>query len=167
MSIIYDSLKKIEKEKTLPLPLPEISGRLSQPRRGKNFLNPLFLYAGVALIGIVITGALFHFLLSERASVNKKGKIVKLKPPALSLNIPYPYQHTPVAQAQTPSFQEALASFTLNGIFFSQENGFALINNQIVKVGDSIEGAIVEEISEDKVTLKANGIEITLSTSDR
>jgi hypothetical protein len=167
MSIIYDSLKKIEKDKTTPAAIAESSSGQTQPRRSHDFLKPPFLYAAFAVIGIVLASALYQFLFSARAGRHKKGAIVKLNPPALSLNTPNPYQRSPEAQAQTASFQETLASFTLNGIFFSQENGFALINNQIVKVGDSIEGAIVEEISEDKVMLRANGIEINLSTSGR
>ena len=39
----------------------------------------------------------------------------------------------------------------LNGIFFSQEEGYALVNNHIVKVGDKVGGALVKRIDVNEV----------------
>ncbi|MFA4992854.1 MAG: hypothetical protein WC571_02685 [Candidatus Omnitrophota bacterium] len=54
--------------------------------------------------------------------------------------------------------------FILNGIFFSDNNGYALVNNQIVKENDLVNGAKVEKITMDTVELNNEGKIITLST---
>ncbi|MFA5286929.1 MAG: general secretion pathway protein GspB, partial [Candidatus Omnitrophota bacterium] len=58
-------------------------------------------------------------------------------------------------------------TLALSGIFFQQDKGYALINNQILKVGDTIQGAKVEEINLDKVILEFEGRKITLINSSR
>ena len=55
----------------------------------------------------------------------------------------------------------------LNGIFFSENQGYALINNRIVKEGDTVDGAIVDRISLDGVDLNSGGLVIKLSTGSQ
>jgi len=55
--------------------------------------------------------------------------------------------------------------FTLNGVFFSGNEGYALINNRIVKQGDKIDGATVVQIFLDEVDLDFGGSIIKLSSS--
>ena len=54
------------------------------------------------------------------------------------------------------------SQFELTGIIYTPENPMAVINDTIVKVGDSIGGAEVVDISEDKVTLNEKGKDVIL-----
>ena len=53
-------------------------------------------------------------------------------------------------------------SFVLNGIVISDNQRYALINNEIVKVGDNIGGAVVINILPGEVNLKVGDSEIRL-----
>lgn len=71
------------------------------------------------------------------------------------------------AAAAKMSIPKALSSFTkeisrsrhipltLDGIAYSPENSYALINNKILQVGDKIDGSTVVNIQQDYVELKA------------
>ena len=61
--------------------------------------------------------------------------------------------------------KELSASFVLNGVFFSGNEGYALINNRVVKKGDVIDGATVVGIALDEVDLEAEGSVIKLSNN--
>jgi hypothetical protein len=58
-------------------------------------------------------------------------------------------------------------AFVLNGVFFSGDEGYALINNQIVKKGDKVKGATVKQITLEEVDLEWEGSLIKLSNSPR
>ncbi|MDD5252366.1 MAG: hypothetical protein WC060_00185 [Candidatus Omnitrophota bacterium] len=55
--------------------------------------------------------------------------------------------------------------FILNGIFFSDNKGYAIVNNQIVKEKDSIEGVNVEKITANTVELNNEGKIVSLFTN--
>jgi len=57
--------------------------------------------------------------------------------------------------------------FKLNAIIIKQEGSYAIINKQIVKIGDMILGAIVKDIKKSKVLLEFKGKEIILSTNSK
>jgi type II secretory pathway component PulC len=50
--------------------------------------------------------------------------------------------------------KESVPSLILNGIFFSKDDSYALINNQILREGESIEGLLVKKISSTEVELQ-------------
>ena len=50
-----------------------------------------------------------------------------------------------------------MAGLVLNGIVSGQENPYAIINNEIVKLGDKINDMFVIEINEKSVVLEQNG----------
>jgi len=77
--------------------------------------------------------------------------------PAVAIIVPSP----PVA-VQATAVSSALV---LNGIFFSEGQGYALINNQIVKESDVIDGAKVLKITSDAVELDSSGTKITLTSN--
>ena len=75
----------------------------------------------------------------------------------------------PAAPAATPSQlpeekKPAETSFILNGIFFSDNDGYALVNNQIVRENDYVDKAKVSLITPNTVQLDNAGSTITLST---
>jgi len=58
------------------------------------------------------------------------------------------------SDVQKPGGMEDLA---LNGIMADKENPYAIINNDVVKLGDKVNGMIVIEINEKNVVLEDNG----------
>ncbi|MBM3255779.1 MAG: hypothetical protein FJZ08_05705 [Candidatus Omnitrophica bacterium] len=77
-------------------------------------------------------------------------------------------QPPPPGQIEIAAPQKKSPSeLTLSGIFFSEQIGYALINNQIVKEGDKISGATVVRISLDGVDLKYEDSAINLSSQGR
>jgi len=65
-------------------------------------------------------------------------------------------------EVQGPVFSRRL---DLNGVFYSGNEAYALMNNQIIKVGDIIEGAVVKRISLEGVELEKEGQFVQISTS--
>ena len=155
MSIIYDALKKVERSlgsyqmKSEKKPAPRPSAYL--------------FYAAVAVIGIIATGVFYNFF-SPRFSLTEETlspspKITKI--PGVSLSVkensaifspPLPLS----SQLKNKAIKKLTAAFKLNGVFFSENEGYALINDQIVKEGDTINEATVSKISLDGVELKTS-----------
>ncbi len=159
MSIIYDALKKLEQEavtETRPRPKEKI---FKQQK-----IKLIAIYILVACVGLVIGNLIFSTLAPPLPGA--KARPVTLAREPLKAEIPPLQGIAHVAQA--PS-QETLPSpiLVLNGIFFSQEEGYALINNQIVKEGDEVNGAKVKKISMDEVELNALGSSIKLSYREK
>jgi len=55
-----------------------------------------------------------------------------------------------------------MGDMALNGIMADKENPYAIINNDVVKLGDKVNGMIVIEINEKNVVLEDNGQKHTL-----
>ena len=63
----------------------------------------------------------------------------------------------------TPNVKEqVLGDMTLNGIVADKQSPYAIINNDIVKLGDKVNGMTVIEINEKNVVLDENGQRHTL-----
>ncbi|MFH1622418.1 MAG: type II secretion system protein N [Candidatus Omnitrophota bacterium] len=58
--------------------------------------------------------------------------------------------------------QGNVPNLILNGVFASETGNYALINNRVVRVGDTILGVKVKEIYLEKVVLDASGKEVIL-----
>lgn len=57
---------------------------------------------------------------------------------------------------------QGIEDLALNGIAADKENPYAIINNDVVKLGDEINGMTVIEITEDNVVLERDGQKHTL-----
>ena len=151
MSIIYDALKKVEN--TLV--------NVSQVRPEK---NPKPKPKSYLLVGLVVCSVLFiaNILIKLQPPRSAK-KDITLEPlsKAVSPRESAPIEDTAEAPKETPS------SFTLNGVYFSGGEGYALINNRIVKEGDIVDGATVVQIFLDEVELERDGSIIKLSNSQK
>lgn len=55
-----------------------------------------------------------------------------------------------------------MEDLALNGIMADKENPYAIINNDVVKLGDKVNGMTVIEINEKNVVLEQNGQKHTL-----
>jgi len=164
VSIIYDALKKVEKSGSSVL--KETAKPVPASKKVKKYLfYVLFLAIGLfsANIGLSYLG---------RSTVKPgqagKGKIATAaiaarQTPAQQAPLPQTPAVVP-APEQTAKKQDIAPVFSLNGIFYSGDESYALINNQIVKHDDKISGAVVKEISANKVMLDFNGSAISLTT---
>ncbi|MFH0918692.1 MAG: hypothetical protein V1830_06130 [Candidatus Omnitrophota bacterium] len=154
MSIINEALKKTEEH------LQKITAKdnslSDKPSGPKSFL----LYTLILLVGLLLGNFIFTLL---------KHKIQTIQTPIKNTNLiiqttnPPPL---PILPSQLPEeHKPAEASFVLNGIFFSDNDGYALINNQIVRENNYVDGAKVGLITANSVKLDNAGQSITLTTT--
>jgi hypothetical protein len=170
MSIINDALKKVDQSREQKTDAPPGV----KPKR-----NPaLYLaYVVIGCLGFLTAKSAYVFINSYFSA-----RLSQEKP--LEKNIGLPVAKSPIKQIRTlpvavpqPQAQETKKSlrpqsseipdasgFVLNGVFFSDNIGFALINNHIVKEGDSIEGAVIQKITMDEVDLSINGSTVKIYT---
>lgn len=142
MSIIYDALKKVEKTLVNENPKP----------KPKSYL----LVALAACLVLFIANILIKL---QPPRLDKKDTVLQPLPKAVSPPESAPVEDTAEAPKETPS------SFALNGVYFSGGEGYALINNRIVKEGDKVNGATVTQIFLDEVELEKEGSVIKLSNT--
>lgn len=133
MSIIYEALKKVEpaldKKKRQ---IPDISRHL-----------PLII---LVLTGFLAANLIFYLVVHLFAFA-----------PATAGKPSAPGTSGPSVLPAILKPKPAEPRFKLNGVFFSQNGGYALINNRIVRQGDIIEDAKVTGIFIDGVELEING----------
>jgi len=163
MSIIYDALKKIEKSNSLT-PKTEDKKNASGGPKTKTYL----LYILVVCLGAVIANIFLGFFAKpvKVAKVNKAVASPVLPPvaPAAPKVLPPAASSLPIPAAEAKR-QPEFPPLVLNGVFFSQAEGYALINNQIVKEGDTVDGAVVKRIRLEEVELEFEGSITKLSTN--
>ncbi|MCX5713340.1 MAG: hypothetical protein NT033_00690 [Candidatus Omnitrophica bacterium] len=152
MSIIYDSLKKIEKDR-IPTqhPIPKTPPQEQKSGLLKH-LRLIAFYGIFSVVGAAVSIFTFKSFF-KNPGPSKKFIAAKSKPVGL-----------PRDARQAPTSLKLVAPLILNGIFFSGKSGYALINNQIVTEGEVVEGAYVQRISEDGVVLKSSSGIMRLST---
>jgi len=150
MSIINEALKKteqrIQQNNSLPAKLPG-------PK-------PFLLYILILLAGIYLSSFIFSLLghKIKTAQAPKPQAAIAIQQPAVLSPLP----EQPVLAKEEKKAPEA--AFVLNGIFFSDNDGYALINNQIVRENESVDGSKVKKITANTVELDSQGKLITLST---
>ena len=181
MSIIYDALKKVEGN------IKDSDNKTLKPKIDKGFkLKPkvwlLFILA--VCLGFFAANFFYGLLNPSRKYLSKKDSAGLKQPIQPSQDI----SDTATGKnADNISAENQLQSdkgttesgkpsetrkqiqplLVLNGVFFSENQGYALINNRILKEGDTIDGVIVERISLDGVELKSDGAVIILSTGSQ
>jgi hypothetical protein len=150
MSIINDALKKIEKSVTQNPALPSI-----REKTGRKFKIPYYLI----LILIPLAGI---FFLKKNAPQPVSAPLTSIPSlPLKNLRL-QPEEKKSAPPVQSVSSGNPDSPFTLNGVFFSEGQGYALINNQIAKENDLIKGAKVVRIGLEEVELKIGDETITL-----
>ncbi|MEI6631569.1 MAG: hypothetical protein WCL25_03015 [bacterium] len=159
MSIIHEALKKVEAS--------TVQGIKESPAKK---IRPVFkiyiLYLLVVTLGFISANAIFSFLTGpghKTYTPANKPATQKIMPQATAKPQAPPPNQVGISAPQEESHSE----LTLNGIFFSEQVGYALINNQIVKEGDKISGATVVRISLEGVDLKYEKSAISLSSQGK
>jgi hypothetical protein len=148
LSIIYDALKKLEKNENTP--------KATGPKKNNK---------QVLIFILIILIALFSFKIAS----NLFGK-PKVKPSAILATAT---SYVPLTPPSPVNSEEELPvnltepKLVLSGSYFQGDEGYALINNRIVKTGDIIQGARVKEINLEKVALEFDGRIISLTNAGR
>lgn len=170
MSIIYDALKKLQGQ-------PKKPEEAATPAV-KTKTNPklIILYAVVATLGLIAGNIFFNFLTRSKAPLLAENKTipaaVNTTTPKLQPQIPKRIgkpenlmeKATSMIKLVGPAKEVQTQSLTLNGIFSSGTESYALINNEICRVGDVVEGAKIKKINADNIILDKSGETIKLST---
>ena len=178
MSLILEALKKLEREKGTPdrgfLVLAHLQGPAGSRRRSG------VVAAGVlAIVAVVGLGLGWWRLAAERrqpapaviphpAAASPPPMPAALAPAALTVAAPTPRAVAPTRDATsspappragaTPSPPAAPVEFRLNAI--SQQDGVpvAIINDRLVREGDSFDGVRVLRIGEAEVEIEVRGV---------
>ena len=156
MSIINDALKKADKS---------IFTATATIRNRPAKKSGVYILISVLVLGIISAAILWNVLSKARSvPVSAAAPLPpQIQPPLLPSPSPVAVQ-PPLSPPVQPEIEQP-PSLTLNGIFFSEDKGsWALIDNTIVRVGDTIKGAILENIGETEVVLSYKGKEIKLKS---
>jgi hypothetical protein len=163
MSIIYEALKKTQdgiNTRLRPGPVRRWPGRLKPIPWIGLILLAIFLVVYLAkVIFRKPSSTAVGVSLPEPVSEPDKPLILPEEelPPSVSPALALP---PPVVETEPP--KETPPVLVLNGVFYSQDQAYALINNQIVKEGDVLDGAIVKRISLEVVEIERDGLILRL-----
>ena len=174
MSTIAEALKKVEKKRE-PLTAPYSSP--SQPGAAQPQINIThvtqnkvsYFFVGALILVVFVAGIIFTRVTSSKAHnqtaddvlLDKPVQVAKVTATPVVNNTPAP---NVFSQSPLPIIRSLVneSNFRLSGIIFSEDDASAIINNEIVKEGDTIGGATVEFIDRGSVTLSYQGKDLTL-----
>ncbi len=158
MSIINDALKKTEES------IQRNSKQETTSIVKKSGIKSYLLYILIFALGIFLSSLIFKIIKDkiEPIHINQTDKIT----PKLDQKSQTPQTIPATIATPLPEEQNKVEKkFILNGIFFSDNDGYALVNNQIIRENDLVDGAKVEKITVNTVVLNNEGKIITLSTN--
>lgn len=173
MSIIYEALKKVQGKNSFK---PDEDGRIPDKAaeiKAKKNIKPLRIALAAFLIvigGVLGIEAVINSFFTLRMTDEEKTR-ADLISPVIEEKDTVDIKENPEVifasasdAADEPKFavDPKTADFILNGIVSSENGNVALINEQIVKKGDSISGALVEEIYDNEVVVLFKGRKIWL-----
>ncbi len=176
MSIIYEALKKTQNgpqgESNLP-PKPTSIPAADKPVRQSHKPRAVFLRTRrsfvLALTGITAVILITRLIANKPTAQSSHKKIYAKQTPSITAFTSHAAAAagTNPVEKRTRSAREKLQlqetpELILNGIVLSLDGNLALINEEILKVGDDIRGAKVEEIIDQQVTLTLQGKKIIL-----
>lgn len=158
MSIIYEALKKVEAQGAKEPVLQKLKSRETKPKLKNIIIYILIIAAGIFLMN------LFYKLIS----------MPRVAAPRIK-NVTVTANTAPAADKLNPAFETKASlpakepasnpNFNLNGVFYSGNEAYALLNNQIIKVGDTVGGAVVKRISLEGVELEKDGNLLQIPTN--
>lgn len=156
MSIINEALKKAEQS------IHNNSAKETLPPETKPSAKPYILYILILVAGLFLSNFIFTLLSRTKTPAALKIAESAVKTPTKEIAA----KPSPVIPP-APLLEENKApetAFILNGIFFSDNDGYALVNNQIVRENDLVDTATVKTITANTVELDNAGKIITLAT---
>ena len=155
MSIINEALKKTEQY------IQKKADKENIPVSTKHLPRPVLLYALILLAGLFLANIIFNLLRYKVTPGNIREKSITLDQPVA----PLPQAREIILPKEEAASLPSEQKFVLNGIFFSDNDGYALVNNQIVRENDLVDGAKVQKITSGSVELNQEGKITTLTTS--
>ena len=172
MSIIYEALKKTQNSpKNITADIVSNAGQEQNPKKAGKIPYAL---ASVIVIGL---GFIVSIFLGKPQELLYKAFIVRKSEIKESVSrVPsFADEHKNSQPISSPSFsslpsygapkeEKNLPDFVVNGIVISPDGNIALINDQIIRAGDNIEGARVERIEDSRVVLSYEGRETVLKS---
>jgi type II secretory pathway component PulC len=154
MSIINEALKKAEQS------IHKNSAKETLLSDTKPAAKPYILYILILVAGLFLSNFIFS-LLSRK--INQPAKEIKIQATEIKTSESLPViPPAPLFLLEENKVPET--AFILNGIFFSDNHGYALVNNQIVRENDLVDGAKIKTITANSVELDNAGKIITLAT---
>ncbi len=179
MSIIHDALKKAQTEtKKQDFPSAQPAGRLEidfqKRKQGLNW-GPIF----VVLVLLLITGPIIAPVFSTPFKQANAQVAAAPKPMAATSDAEGRVElaSLPAAAEEAASTRQAQfgieetmmiptpysrPNFALSGIIYSPQDSYCLINDKVIRVGESIEGAKLAKVTPEEVTLEYHGEKIVL-----
>jgi hypothetical protein len=165
VSLILEALKKLEREKGVPERGFLVMAHLPWARSGK---------VGARLLGLAVLAlAAAGFLLWRSrpaplvapapaptlAALPPRVGVVALPSPTVALPAPVATAApaTPAPERPAPRPPEAASEFRLNAITVQDGHPVAVLNDRIVREGDSFEGVRVLRIGETEVEIEVKG----------
>lgn len=145
MSLIHEALEKIERQKPDKKKFtPYVSQELLQ-QSGSVTINkpketPVHSWTVYGIVGVLVLSLVLGLVFFLRPTEEQAGKTIS--------------GQSPQSSTSRPSWNHKDPKFILTGITQIAEEHTAILNNQIVRVGDEIDGAKVEVIAEDEVVLR-------------
>lgn len=155
MSIIYDALKKVENSDGL--------ASINKFEKTRKFnKRGILLYVFALACGIILANVIFGVFSKPAPGI----RIARVQEKPVVSTVAS-RQDLPIAETYVPPLgaEPKAPKLVLSGVFFSQASSYAIINNQIVKEGDIIEGVVVKRINQEDVVLESSGVPFTLSSS--
>ncbi len=160
MSIINEALKKAEQSIHK---LENNSTKETLLSDTKPAAKPYILYILILAAGLFISNFIFTLLRHKTGTVAARNNT---EPAVKTLVKEIAAVPSPIIPPAPLSAENKVpkTAFILNGIFFSDNDGYALVNNQIVRENDLVDGAEVKTITANTVELDNAGKIITLAT---
>jgi|GEM_PF-4852853 len=154
MSIIYDALKRIEKKAKDTEYSSENAKRDTRKSRRIGYI--LLILLVLCLVALFVDKSSTKRYFVERSPTDKHPMFPKVSRIAMTGEEKTPAKVMPLSEPESkpPSADKKLPLFYLSGIFFSDGEYLALINDQLVQADDFIEGAQVQKIDSDGVEIK-------------
>lgn len=152
MSLIHEALEKLEHEKKWKVKDPDSKTTLDQKVTTKAPPKENHIQIAYAIVSLLI----FFFAVG----------IIYLFTHPIQLETPQPKTNSTSSSVQIvsgPLFPLGRGPFSLTGVTKIGSEWTAIINNQLVRKGDWIGGASVDEIQEDRVILNFKGRLLMLS----
>ena len=159
MSIINEALKKagqtpVQEKKELPRLEP-------LTRRRRMNWGPVFVVSILLLITTPLLAPVFNRSYQDHSAGNA--------PSQANVKAQFGVEEAPLTPTtRTPSpFHGSLITpdFALNGLVYSPDGSYCLINGQVVKIGESINGAKLISVTPNGAVLEYKGERLVLSAA--
>jgi hypothetical protein len=168
MSIINDALKKAERDGNGGKSVKTIGIELKRKKQGLNW-GPVF----VVLILLLVAGPVVAPMFSTPFKRDYSGALKTTAPDAASVTLASADDagtrrgQFGVEEVPRPAMmQAAMPGFVLSGLIYSDKESYCLINGQVVKQGEFINGAKLVRVTKDEAVLDFRGKQIILPVAN-